>query len=166
MSVRDADEVIRFIIGGGEHEEFVEVPFASVVGAGEDQAFGGEHDNALVFIYLQLFTGDYLTAHGTDAKADTGADGDADTGGAADVLRGCATGFMKDSGGRPESVFTLFLHEGVGDRVLAIRCGGEDGDDLFKCFEIFAPDSKCCVVCSGGSLSCALCLEVCEEAHG
>jgi glycosyltransferase involved in cell wall biosynthesis len=41
-----------------------------------------------------------------------------------------------------------------------------DSDDFFKSFIIFTPDRKCGIVCFGGSFGCALCLEVCEEAHG
>ncbi len=79
LAVGDADEVIGFIFVGGEHQELVEVPFASVVGAAEDEAFGGEHDDALIFIYLEFFTGDYLAFHRTDSETDSAADGDRDT---------------------------------------------------------------------------------------
>jgi hypothetical protein len=72
---------------------------------------------------------------------------------------------MKDSGGRPERVFTWLLHKRVRHRVFTTGGGGEDSDDLFECFIIFTPDYKCGVVCSGGSFDCTLCLEVCEEAH-
>ena len=49
-------------------------------GASEDQAFGGEHDDALIFIYLKFDAGDYLAFHGTDAETDSAADGNAYTG--------------------------------------------------------------------------------------
>ncbi len=79
LAVGDADEVIGFVFVGGEHQELVEVPFASVVGAAEDEAFGGEHDDALILIYLEFFTGDYLAFHCTDSETDSAADGDRDT---------------------------------------------------------------------------------------
>lgn len=84
-------------------------------GAGEDKAFGGEHDDTLIFIYLEFFTGDDLALHGADAKADAAADGNADTGGTANVLRGSAASFVEDAGGGPECAFVWFLHECVGD---------------------------------------------------
>ena len=84
-------------------------------GAGEDKAFGGEHDDSLIFIHLEFFTGNDLAFHGADAKADACAYGDADTGGAADVVRWSAAGFVEDGLGSPESVFIWFLHEGVGN---------------------------------------------------
>ena len=79
LAVGDADEVIGFVFIGGEHQEFVEVPFASVVGAAEDEAFGGEHDDALIFIYLEFFTGDDLAFHSADSETDSAADGDGDS---------------------------------------------------------------------------------------
>jgi len=73
---------------------------------------------------------------------------------------------MKDSSGRPERVFTWLLHKRVRHRVFTTGGCREDSDDFFKYFKIFTPDNKCGIVCSGGSFYCALCLEVCEEAHG
>jgi len=84
-------------------------------GAGEDKAFGGEHDDSLIFIHLEFFTGNDLAFHGADAKADATAYGDADTGGASDIGRRCATCFMEDACGSPESVFAFLLHQCVGD---------------------------------------------------
>ena len=95
-------------------EKFVEVPLLSFGGAGEDEALGSEHDDALIFIHLEFFAGDDLAFHGADAEANAGDYGDADTGGAADVVRWCATCFVEDGGGGPESVFTLLLHKSVG----------------------------------------------------
>ena len=79
LAVGDADEVIGFVFVGGEHQELVEVPFASVVGAAEDEAFVGEHDDALIFIYLELDAGNNLAFHGADSETDSAADGDRDT---------------------------------------------------------------------------------------
>ena len=79
LAVGDADEVIGFVFVCGEHQELVEVPFASVVRTAEDEAFAGEHDDTLIFIYLKFFTGYYLAFHGADSETDSAADGDRDT---------------------------------------------------------------------------------------
>ncbi len=84
-------------------------------GAGEDKAFGGEHDDSLIFIYLELDAGNDLAFHGADAKANAAAYGDADTGGASDICGCGATCFVEDACGRPESVFTFLLQECVGN---------------------------------------------------
>ena len=78
----------------------------------------------------------------SDAEANAGDYGDADTGGAADIVRWSAAGFVEDGGGGPECAFIWFLHEGVGDAIFAIGCGGEDGDEFGQCLEIFLPLQK------------------------
>lgn len=73
---------------------------------------------------------------------------------------------MEDAGGRPECAFASFLHEGVGDCIFAIGCGGEDGDEFFECVEIFLPDIVKAVVFVECGFSGALCFEVCDPSHG
>ena len=96
-------------------EKFVEVPLLSFGGTSEDEALGSEHDDALIFIHLEFFTGNDGALCCSDAEANAGDYGDADTGGAADVVRWSATCFVEDGLGSPESVFIWFLHEGVGN---------------------------------------------------
>ncbi len=102
----------------------------------------------------------------SDAEANAGDYGDADTGGAADIVRWSAAGFVEDGGGGPECAFIWFLHEGVGDAIFAIGCGGEDGDEFGQCLEIFLPDCVEAVVFVSCGLGGALCLEVCYPSHG
>ena len=95
-------------------EKFVEVPLLALDGAGEDEAFGGEHDDSLIFIDLEFFTGNDLAFHCANAEANTSPYGDAHTCGASDIGGRCATCLVEDACGRPESVFTLLLHKCVG----------------------------------------------------